>query len=179
MNEFCKRWFKRGLFLCVLPIFLIVCFGCSVKTYSVLKERPDREMAGNQGYVMGGSSQKKETTQKKRKTYVTEIEFGKQEYEQKEAVSVQQLSEEATADDYYILEEKPIVLDELSSQAQEEASQTMTTYVVKKGDTLEKIAARPDVYNNKNKWHKIYEANKDIIKNPDRIKPGQVLKIPY
>lgn len=179
MNQFCKNGLKKGLFLFVLPIFLIACFGCSVKTYTVLKERPDRGMAGNQGYLMGGPSQKKETTQKKRKTYVTEIEFGKQKYDQEEAALGQQIGEEAKADDYYILEEKPIVLDELSTTAQEETPGTMSSYVVKKGDTLEKIAARPEVYNNKNKWHRIYEANKDSIKNPDRIKAGQVLKIPH
>ena len=28
------------------------------------------------------------------------------------------------------------------------------------------------------KWHRIYEANKDTIKNPDLIYPGQTFKIP-
>jgi nucleoid-associated protein YgaU len=50
------------------------------------------------------------------------------------------------------------------------------TYTVVKGDTLSKIAKT--LYGNANKWRKIYEANTDIIKNPDVIRPGQVLKIP-
>jgi nucleoid-associated protein YgaU len=50
------------------------------------------------------------------------------------------------------------------------------TYTVVKGDTLSKIAK--SMYGNVNKWRKIYEANTDIIKNPDLIRPGQVLKIP-
>lgn len=177
MNQIFGNVLKRGLLLSVLSFFLFTCFGCSVKTYSVLKERPDRETAGNQGYLTGGSSQKKEIVQKKRKTYVTEIEFGSQAFGKKGAAS--QASEETRVDDYYILEEQPIVLDELGVQAQGGASQAVTTYVVKKGDTLEKIAGRPEVYNNKKRWYKIYEANKDAIKNPDRIKPGQVLKIPH
>ena len=47
-------------------------------------------------------------------------------------------------------------------------------YEVKKGDTLGKIAK---LYPGMT-WKKIYEANKDIIKNPDLIFPGQKFKIP-
>jgi nucleoid-associated protein YgaU len=50
------------------------------------------------------------------------------------------------------------------------------TYTVVKGDTLSKIAK--SMYGDANKWRKIYEANTDILKNPDLIRPGQVLKIP-
>ena len=50
------------------------------------------------------------------------------------------------------------------------------TYVVVKGDSLSKIAKRE--YGDANKWHQIYEANRDIIKDPDLIYPGQELKIP-
>jgi nucleoid-associated protein YgaU len=50
------------------------------------------------------------------------------------------------------------------------------TYTVAKGDTLSKIAKQH--YGDANKWKKIFEANKDILKDPDRIFPGQVLKIP-
>ena len=52
----------------------------------------------------------------------------------------------------------------------------MSTYVVVKGDSLSKIAQR--AYGNGNKWRKIYEANKDVIKDPDLIYPGQSLRIP-
>ena len=50
------------------------------------------------------------------------------------------------------------------------------TYVVVSGDSLSKIAKRE--YGDGNKWRKIYEANRDIIKDPDLIYPGQELKIP-
>ena len=45
-----------------------------------------------------------------------------------------------------------------------------------KGDSLSKIAQR--AYGDGNKWSKIYEANKDVIKDPDLIYPGQSLRIP-
>jgi len=50
------------------------------------------------------------------------------------------------------------------------------TYTVEKGDTLSKIAKHH--YGDANKWRKIFDANTDILKDPDRIFPGQVLKIP-
>ena len=50
------------------------------------------------------------------------------------------------------------------------------TYEVKKGDSLWKIAAH--VYGDGNKWKLIAEANKELVPNPDRIHPGQVLTIP-
>ena len=50
------------------------------------------------------------------------------------------------------------------------------SYVVQKGDSLSRIAK--EKYGNANQWPKIYEANKDLIKDPDLIYPGQTLKIP-
>jgi nucleoid-associated protein YgaU len=50
------------------------------------------------------------------------------------------------------------------------------TYTVNKGDTLSKIAK--EFYGSANRWHEIFDANRDQISNPDLIKPGQVLKIP-
>jgi nucleoid-associated protein YgaU len=50
------------------------------------------------------------------------------------------------------------------------------TYEVQQGDSLWKIAKH--VYGDGNKWKTIAEANVELIPNPDRIKPGQVLVIP-
>ena len=50
------------------------------------------------------------------------------------------------------------------------------SYTVKSGDTLSKIAQRE--YGNASEWTRIYEANKDTIKNPDLIYPGQTFIIP-
>lgn len=54
-----------------------------------------------------------------------------------------------------------------SSEAQTEE------YTVVSGDSLSKIGQRYGV-----SWQKIYEANRDRIKNPDLIQPGWKLKIP-
>jgi nucleoid-associated protein YgaU len=48
------------------------------------------------------------------------------------------------------------------------------TYEVEPGDNLSKIAGKYSGIS----WKDIFEANKDVIKDPDKIFPGQVLKIP-
>jgi nucleoid-associated protein YgaU len=56
------------------------------------------------------------------------------------------------------------------------ASAVGRTYTVVKGDSLSKIAKRE--YGDANKWRAIYEANRDLIKDPDLIYPGQLLNVP-
>ena len=50
------------------------------------------------------------------------------------------------------------------------------TYEVQAGDTLSAIAQR--FYGSAGRYMKVFEANRDILNNPDVIKVGQVLKIP-
>jgi nucleoid-associated protein YgaU len=50
------------------------------------------------------------------------------------------------------------------------------TYTVKSGDTLSKIAR--EHLGDANAYMDIFNANKDVLSDPDRIRPGQVLKIP-
>ena len=49
-------------------------------------------------------------------------------------------------------------------------------YTVQKGDYLSKIAK--EVYGNANKWNALFEANREVIKDPDLIYPGQQIRIP-
>ena len=49
-------------------------------------------------------------------------------------------------------------------------------YTVVAGDSLSKIAKRS--YGDANQWRRIFEANRDQIKNPDLIQPGWKLRIP-
>ena len=49
-------------------------------------------------------------------------------------------------------------------------------YTVVKGDTLSAIAKKE--YGNANAYMKIFEANKPMLSNPDKIYPGQLLRIP-
>ena len=51
-----------------------------------------------------------------------------------------------------------------------------TFYTVKSGDTLSKIAK--EVYGDPQKYPVIFEANKPMLTDPDKIYPGQNLRIP-
>ena len=50
------------------------------------------------------------------------------------------------------------------------------TYTVQAGDSLSKIAKQH--LGDANAYMKIFEANKDQLSDPDKIKPGQVLRLP-
>ena len=56
------------------------------------------------------------------------------------------------------------------------AAEVYETYEVKSGDSLSKIAKR--IYGNGSEWKRIFEANTDVLKDPNKIFPGQKLKIP-
>jgi len=51
-----------------------------------------------------------------------------------------------------------------------------TFYTVEKGDSLSKIAKAQ--YGRADKWRDLFEANREIIDDPDRIYPGQMIRIP-
>ena len=53
-----------------------------------------------------------------------------------------------------------------------------TLYTVRRGETLPQISGRAEIYNNSNLWPIIYRANRDQIRDPKRLWPGQVLTIP-
>jgi nucleoid-associated protein YgaU len=56
------------------------------------------------------------------------------------------------------------------------ASAPAGSYTVQKGDTLSKISKQ--FYGDANAYKKIFDANRDQLKDPDKIQPGQVLRIP-
>lgn len=58
----------------------------------------------------------------------------------------------------------------------QQAAPASTFYTVKKGDTLSAIAKAH--YGNANAYTAIFEANRPMLEHPDRIYPGQVLRIP-
>jgi len=65
------------------------------------------------------------------------------------------------------------VEDKIEVEAKEPEA---TFYTVVRGDTLSGIAKKH--YGNANKYMVIFEANKPMLEHPDRIYPGQVLRIP-
>lgn len=57
-----------------------------------------------------------------------------------------------------------------------EATTTVRTIIVLKGESLSKIAAK--IYGSGHKYPILFEANKDTLSNPNSISVGQILKVP-
>lgn len=57
-----------------------------------------------------------------------------------------------------------------------EEQTTLRIYVVESGDSLSKIARK--FFGDPSQWRRIYEENRDVIKNPDLIQPGWKIRIP-
>ena len=53
-----------------------------------------------------------------------------------------------------------------------------TVYTVRRGETLPQISARAEIYNDSSLWPIIFRANRDQIRDPKRLWPGQVITIP-
>ena len=60
--------------------------------------------------------------------------------------------------------------------AVEESAPEAVFHTVESGDTLSAIAKK--TLGSANKYHAIFEANKPMLSHPDKIYPGQVLRIP-
>ena len=63
-----------------------------------------------------------------------------------------------------------------SGESVQQVGQASRFYQVKSGDTLSKIAK--EVYGDASQYPQIFEANRPMLKDPDEIYPGQVLRIP-
>lgn len=65
-----------------------------------------------------------------------------------------------------------------AAASREAAPAPVTVHTVRRGETLPQIAARTEIYNDSSLWPLIYRANRDQVRDPKQLWPGQVLKIP-
>ena len=73
-------------------------------------------------------------------------------------------------------DDKPAVDEAAEAEEKEAGDTSVQTYTVVSGDSLWNIAQ--DKYGDGEKWRVIYDANKDAIRDPGLIFPGQELEIP-
>jgi len=118
----------------------------------------DKELWGNRGYIAGGPPRETVMVPKRSIPSVREVEKKK---EVPEVVIIEEPLEEP------VKKKLPFWKKKLPA-----------THTVKKGECLWYIAGYPEIYGNPLEWPKIYKANRDIIRDPDVIYPGQVLRIP-
>ena len=151
----------------------LVLSGCVARTYPLTRDRMDQDLTGgNQGYIMGKSPAASSEGERKttRTVRVFEIEFGKPYKTNAAAVSQPIQAQEAAP----ALETNESVKESMPEPAV--TSSGFQKYTVGKNDTLQKISTK--FYGTSKKWMKIYEANKDVLRGPDKVYPGQVLNIP-
>lgn len=64
------------------------------------------------------------------------------------------------------------------AKVQQKEHPQVSSYTVKRGESLPLIASQPEVYGDRTLWPLLYRANRDQISDPRHIWPGQVLQIP-
>lgn len=153
--------------------------GCVVRTYQMTKDRVDQNISsGNRGYLAGKASPGQEAKERKQTRTIQAIEVelgpalksGKAPKKQPTPPGAQEVS--GAGQQSAAVSSSPAKAAKPVSQQEPAYKQ----YTVQEGDTLEKIAKK--LYGSSKKWAKIYEANKAVLKGPDKIYPGQVINIP-
>jgi len=178
----------KGLSIVCGLIFIVGCAskGVEVRRYVEVKDRVDQSMDGNAGYLSGTPQPEDRSGFKStRKIYVLEVSVGDPTEEtviedgDEGMISNDALMEEPfyETDNFIEVSRDEETVSYIDDDTDDfESSPSFTEYTVKKDDTLQKISKK--FYDSFSKWPIIYEANKDVIENPDSIKPGIVIQIP-
>jgi len=152
--------------------------------YTDDRERVDQEMKGNFGYISGTPVPEDRSQYKKtRKMYVLEVTKNVNEAVKVENMEIEPYQPSSTAQPLPPMAAqkdpqwtRPVAIPDLDSISKERAGGSVEEYVVQTGDTLQKISKK--FYGTYRQWLKIYEANTDVLKDPNRIKPGIRIRIP-
>jgi nucleoid-associated protein YgaU len=153
----------------VLLTVIFILSGCAVKTYQVTKDRVDQDTyAGNRGYLKGEAEAQSPDRKTTRTIRVVEIDLGGP----KQKPTQTKISETTKQEEVI----EPAYEEETLESTGTTATQTTEKYLVQKNDTLQKISQK--FYGTTKNWYKIYQANQDTLKAPDKLYPGQTINIP-
>lgn len=185
-------------FLAVFLIFFLVGCGTARQTkfrhYIQEKPRVDQEVSGKVGNWQNAPDAIVDSSRKQTRKMLI-FEFSKEpnfsaddvlemtdKKNQAPAPDGTAVSESMGPDDNEMEQDEApnVAVDERMSAPSKNVSPTGMKggqeYTIEKDDTLQKISQK--FYGTTKHWMKIYEANKDVIENPDRVKPGMVISIP-
>lgn len=184
---------KLTLYGLLLTVFFVS--GCVTRVIPRDVKRVDQDLKGNRGMIMGEAAALPEReTKKTRKVYDIEVElFSPGE---RAIVKEKEAPEPVDGNKGYLKKTKEVIKPQevaapkvpkviYKPRTEEKEDKTEAAgvrekapkiYIVEKGDTLQKISDK--VYGTTRRWQEIYEANKDVLKSPDKIAPGQKLAIP-
>jgi len=185
----------------ILGVMFIV--GCSstakdieVRRYIDVRERVDQGMEqGNAGFITGTPQpEDRANIRKTRKIYVVEVSKdsdidaesvvvedagGGESFSGDSAEAMDSDSQEymiTPKDSRRAVDDNMAETDVYNSTPKAPSPASMVEYTIQKDDTMQKISKK--FYDSFSKWPRIYDANKDVIDNPDKIKPGTVIRIP-
>lgn len=166
---------KRAFgFIVLSGVFLLS--GCVVRSYQMTRDRIDQNLSsGNRGYIMGAKPAAPSDEERKltRTTKVVEVELRSpfEFLKKRQAKPTSSATEEIPVEGNKGYVNEPIVEDDAIA-----SSETFESYTVQKNDTLQKISQK--YFGTTKKWVKIFNANKDKLSAPNKIYPGQVIRIP-
>lgn len=155
--------------------------GCTVRTYSLTKDRIDQDLSGNRGFIFGSAPKEAGERKATRTTRVVEVELNAPIKFEKKTTKPMITPQQGGGADKTVWGNKGYITGG-PGQVEEEAAQSpaisgdFKEYTVQERDTLQKISKK--FYGSSKKWYKIYDANRHILKSPDRIYPGQEILIP-
>lgn len=196
---FCDRQ-KKLLEIFLGLVLLFVLTGCLRKVEVVTRERLDQELTGNRGVLYGSVPTTPSQASPTREYVEWDIEVPTYEVsvripEWRRRTEDKALwgnqgyltgGPRATAKGRVIPSEpqkpvarplpRPFFAPPETEKALKPAQAAYTTYIVKKGDTLGSISSH--VYGTSKAWKDIYEANRNVLEDPGRLYPGQILRIP-
>ena len=170
----------RMMLLLLLPALVFVVSGCVVRSYPVTKDRVDQDLnIGNQGYLAGEKTESAKDRPATRSYQAVEVELHPpikfERMPKSKPVEASGYSESQNAgEDQGSWGNRGYITRSISPE--ESDASVMEKYTVKKGDTLQKISKQ--FFGTTKKWTKIYEANKGVLKAPNKIYPGQVIDVP-
>ena|SRR3989338_7387072 len=149
-------------------------WGCRTATQVTEVPRVDLQLeGGNRGFLLGTPPPAREakTTRQMVETTIEVPSF----YKTKQPAST------GSVEDLAPPETEPYSEDGASREGASTKSNgpaVFDVYVVQKGESLWSIAEKKEIYGKATQWRKIFDANRDLLKSPNRIRAGMRLKIP-
>lgn len=174
---------KKALLVIGYWLLVFGIAGCVVRSYPVTKDRIDQDLTtGNRGYLQGQTPAGMEKGERKstRTIQTVEVELHSPiKFEKMPKAKPVEKPVIQRTEDQEVWGNRGFITESYvpeTLEAETVAMPSLEKYTVQKGDTLQKISQK--FYGTTKRWMKIYEANKDTLKGPNKIYPGQVINIP-